>query len=206
MAEIIERENGPLIVKGLASMTDTDGAPLELKPVRALCRCGHSKNKPFCDGSHNSNGFQSRDGKPAGRDRLIAYEGADVTVFFNPRVCSHAAECGRIAINIFDANKRPWVEPDNGTVDQVTAAITACPSGALTMSETSGVPEHRVAARAEIEVQKDGPYWVTGIAPPTGLQGIGMTDRKYVLCRCGLSGNKPYCDGSHRDAGWRDDV
>ena len=59
------------------------------------------------------------------------------------------------------------------------------------MSETSGVPEHRVAARAEIEVQKDGPYWVTGIAPPTGLQGIGMTDRKYVLCRCGLSGNKP---------------
>ena len=88
MAEIIERENGPLIVKGLASMTDTDGAPLELKPVRALCRCGHSKNKPFCDGSHNSNGFQSRDGKPAGRDRLIAYEGADVTVFFNPRVCS----------------------------------------------------------------------------------------------------------------------
>ncbi len=204
MAEIIERENGPLIVKGLAPMTGTDGAPVEIKPVRALCRCGHSKNKPFCDNSHVEAGFQSRGGKPAGRDRLIAYEGADVTVYFNPRVCSHAAECGRLAVHIFDDKKRPWVQPDEGTVDQVEAVITACPSGALTMSETSGVPQHRVGDRAQIEVQKNGPYWVTGIALPTGLQGEAMSDQKYVLCRCGLSGNKPYCDGSHRDAGWRD--
>ena len=83
--------------------------------------------------------------------------------------------------------------------------VRACPSGALTMSETSGVPEHRIAERAEIVVQKDGPYWVTGIAPPGGLAGEAASMEKYVLCRCGLSGNKPYCDGSHRDKSWSDE-
>ena len=48
---IEERENGPLVVKGLKSMKGTDGNDVEVKPVMALCRCGASKSKPFCDGS-----------------------------------------------------------------------------------------------------------------------------------------------------------
>ena len=112
---IAEIENGSLLAKGITSMRGEDGREIELKPVMALCRCGHSKRKPFCDNSHKEFGFRSRGGTPAGRDRIISYEGAEVTVTFNPRLCSHAAECARIAENIFDARVRPWIQPDNAT-------------------------------------------------------------------------------------------
>jgi CDGSH-type Zn-finger protein len=205
MAEIIERENGPLVVKGVESFRHVRGAEIQAKPVMALCRCGHSANKPFCDGSHKKAEFQSSGGEPEGLDRLFKYKGQEVTVYYNPMVCSHAAECLRIARNVFDTDKRPWVRPDEGTLDQVTAVITACPSGALTLSPPSGTPEHRVSSdRAQIEVQRHGPYWVTGVDPPAKPNGAAMTGEKYALCRCGLSGNKPFCDGSHRDTKWRD--
>ncbi|MGR3289725.1 MAG: CDGSH iron-sulfur domain-containing protein [Paracoccaceae bacterium] len=196
---IEERENGPLIAKGITSIRGDDGADLPVKPVMALCRCGHSKNKPFCDGSHKSAEFQSRGGNPAGRDRLITYEGAEISITYNPRLCSHAAECARIAGNIFDTTASPWVQLDNGTVDEVKAVVAACPSGAFALA--SG--DHIMPDRAEIVVEKNGPYWVTGPVIEGISAGEGASGAKYVLCRCGLSGNKPYCDGSHRDAGWK---
>lgn len=195
---IAERANGPFLAKNISSFVGDDGSDLETKAVMALCRCGHSKNKPFCDGSHKTAGFQSRGGKPAGRDRLISYEGAQVTVTFNPRLCSHAAECARLAGHIFDETKRPWIIPDNGTVAEIEAVITACPSGALAITSQA----HRIPDRAEITVEKNGPYWVTGPKLEAQSSGEGASLEKYVLCRCGLSGNKPYCDGSHKDAGW----
>lgn len=202
-AKIKERENGPLVVSGVSSMSGAEG-PIEVKPVMALCRCGGSRNKPFCDGSHNRNGFESRGGTPAGRDRLIAYTGKEATINYNPLLCSHAAECGRIASDIFNPTQKPWIQPDNGTAADLEAVVTACPSGALSFAAASGV-DHRIdEARAQIVVEKNGPYWVRDIAPPTLERAEGAADGKYVLCRCGLSGNKPYCDGSHRDAKWRD--
>ncbi len=199
---IEERENGPLVIKDLKSMTGPDGAEIDCKPVMALCRCGQSANKPFCDGSHKEAGFQSRGGTPAGRDRLISYEGAAVTVTYNPMLCSHAAECGRLAPHIFNPEQKPWIQPDNGTIEEVEAVIRSCPSGALALADD---PHHLMAERAEITVEKNGPYWVTGPESPVDFHGEGASAEKFVLCRCGLSGNKPYCDGSHRDAGWKDD-
>ncbi|MEC7963469.1 MAG: (4Fe-4S)-binding protein, partial [Pseudomonadota bacterium] len=127
------RPNGPLVVKGVTRMTGPDGAEVEVKEVMALCRCGQSKSKPFCDGSHVAAGFDDALGKPAGRDRLIAYEGAEATVTYNPMLCSHAAECGRLASHIFNPAQKPWVQPDKGTVDEVRAVVAACPSGALAL-------------------------------------------------------------------------
>ena len=198
-----ERENGPLIVKHAKRMVGSDGQEIEVKEVMALCRCGASKNKPFCDGSHNEIGFESRGGEPAGRDRLIAYEGAEVSVTYNPMLCSHAAECGRIASNIFNPAQKPWVQPDNGTADEVRAVVAACPSGALALG-TAEDREHMAEDRAQITIEKNGPYWVLDVDAPVPPQGEGMSERKYVLCRCGKSGNKPFCDGTHRDAGWKD--
>lgn len=202
---IEERENGPLLVRNLRTMVLADGTTPEIKPVRALCRCGGSKNKPFCDGSHKENGFKSRGGEPQGKDRLHSYTGEDISIFYNPRLCSHAAECVRRARHIFDPKKRPWVQLDQGSVEEVEAVVQACPSGALTISNDQNEPVHRVESGApQIRVQKNGPLWVNGIAPPGEPGGQSASDQKYVLCRCGLSGNKPYCDGSHLDARWKD--
>jgi len=193
------RENGPLVAMNLSSMKGADGHEIPVKPKMVLCRCGNSKNKPFCDGSHKKAGFQSSGGTPAGRDRLIAYEGAEVSVTYNPLLCSHAAECGRIAGHIFNPEQKPWVQPDKGSVHEVEAVVAACPSGALALPG----PEHHFADRADIEVEPNGPYWVTGVPIDAPAAGVGASPDKYVLCRCGLSGNKPYCDGSHRDKGWK---
>lgn len=203
MPKIEERENGPLMAKNIRRMVGPDGEEIAVKPAMALCRCGHSKNKPFCDGSHKDAGFQSRGGEPAGKDRLLTYAGEEAVVTFNPRICSHAAECGRIASHIFNPEERPWVQPDKGTRAEVEEVVAACPSGALALKRPDGAREHRMPDRCDITVEKDGPYWVHAVTPPAGAQAEGMSSRKYVLCRCGLSGNKPYCDGTHRDEGWK---
>ncbi|MDU8927879.1 CDGSH iron-sulfur domain-containing protein [Alisedimentitalea sp. MJ-SS2] len=201
---IEERENGPLVIKGLHRMVGPDGTEVNVKPVMALCRCGASRSKPFCDGSHAETGFESRGGTPAGRDRLITYEGAEVSVSYNPLLCSHAAECGRLASHIFNPAQKPWVQPDKGNADEVRAVVSACPSGALALAGEGRV-EHLTAARAEVQIEKNGPYWVLDVTAPVEPSNEGASTRKYVLCRCGKSGNKPFCDGTHRDAGWRDD-
>lgn len=197
------RENGPFVVTDLTSLRAADGQEIECKPVMALCRCGGSKNKPFCDGSHKENGFQSRGGKPAGRDRLVIYKGAQASVSYNPMLCSHAAECERLASNIFNEKQRPWVQPDNGTVEQVRLVVAGCPSGALALATEDG-PEHLFGERPQIRIEENGPYWVQDVPAPVPPQGTGMSERKYVLCRCGLSGNKPFCDGTHKDKGWKE--
>jgi CDGSH-type Zn-finger protein len=56
------RENGPLLVQGLVKVVDYLGNEFVIPPGKdniAMCRCGHSKNKPFCDGSHRQVGFQA---------------------------------------------------------------------------------------------------------------------------------------------------
>lgn len=205
--KIEERENGPLVVRGVTRMVGPDGAEVAVKPVMALCRCGASKTKPFCDGAHKDIGFDHRaGGKPEGPDRVFTYDGAEVSVTFNPRLCSHAAECGRIAKAIFNPSQKPWVQPDNGTRAEVEAVVAACPSGALKLAEGDATGPDLFAARAEITVQRNGPYWVQNLPSPVPPEGKGMSVRKFVLCRCGQSGAKPYCDGSHRDRGWRDDA
>lgn len=62
------RNNGPLLVEGAFTLVDADGNPFPLNPAKpaiALCRCGASKNKPFCDGAHNACGFQGAEKAPA---------------------------------------------------------------------------------------------------------------------------------------------
>jgi len=207
-AKIETRENGPLIAKNLTRVVAADGSEIEVKEVMALCCCGASKNKPFCDGSHNEVGFDSAPGTPDGRDRLITYSGAEISVTYNPMLCSHAAECVRLAEKVFDPEQKPWIQPDNGSAEDVRAVIAACPSGALALALEDGVG-HLFNERAEVSIEKNGPYWVQNIGAPDGTKdnrGVGASAEKYVLCRCGKSGNKPYCDGTHRDAGWRDDT
>ena len=60
-SKVIVRNNGPLRIEGEISLVDQEGRAFGLggRSVISLCRCGHSANKPFCDGSHNKAGFAS---------------------------------------------------------------------------------------------------------------------------------------------------
>lgn len=204
-APVIEqRENGPLVIKHLSNFVDHEGNEIETKPVMALCRCGQSKNKPFCDGSHKEAGFPSANETENPAGRVFSYEGSKVTVYFNKLLCSHAAECGRHAPAIFNVEQKPWVQPDEGSVASVEEVIHACPSGALTYSEPGGKARHLVGDEVRIRVERHGPYQVRNVKIDGAQFAESAAEEKFVLCRCGLSKNKPFCDGTHLDEEWRD--
>lgn len=203
--------NGPLKVE-VPNLLDDRGYEIETGATAFLCRCGKSKDKPFCDGSHKAAGFSSEEGVTNTRNKAIAYEGevegVAVTVSYTPMLCSHAAECQRLHKSVFDPSKRPWIQPENGTLAGLRAVVFACPSGALRLSEGAEAEPVQLgpdAGASELRVTKDGPYAVRGAALEAEFNGAGASTEKYVLCRCGHSGNKPFCDGSHRDAGWNDE-
>ncbi len=59
--------NGPLLVEGEIKLVDPKGGEFQVsadKPAIALCRCGHSANRPFCDGAHKAAGFEANDTAP----------------------------------------------------------------------------------------------------------------------------------------------
>jgi len=207
--KIALREDGPLVVSDPPILRHHGGAEIETKDVAALCRCGLSANKPFCDGAHREN-FTSAPDHSKIRNAEITYsgtvEGQDVTIAYTPVLCSHAGECSRRAASVFKPSEKPWVQPENGKLAEILDVMAACPSGALRISVGGTAPHHLTRGTAEIEVEQHGPYHVRNVPLEAEFNGVGASQAKYVLCRCGLSKNKPFCDGTHYDAGWRDDA
>lgn len=208
--KITPRDDGPFVVTAPPNLRDPVGEEIETGDVVALCRCGQSKNKPFCDGSHNEAGFTSAPDHRKIRNTEVKYagvvEGQDVTVSYTPVLCSHAGECSRLAKAVFKPSEKPWVQPENGTLEDIAAVLAACPSGALRMSIGDQTPQHLTTGEVEISIQKHGPYWIKNIPLEAEFNGVGASQAKYVLCRCGQSKNKPFCDGTHYDVKWRDDA
>ena len=60
-----------------------------------------------------------------------AYDGKEIRVFWNPDLCQHAAECFRGSRAVFDVGRRPWIDPNAASYDEIAAIIDRCPSGAL---------------------------------------------------------------------------
>ncbi|HAM02704.1 MAG TPA: hypothetical protein DCQ30_10850 [Acidimicrobiaceae bacterium] len=65
-----------------------------------------------------------------------SFEGRDVTVSFDPEVCQHSGNCVRGLAAVFDANRKPWIDPDGASVEEVIAQVGRCPSGALRIEPT----------------------------------------------------------------------
>ncbi len=189
-------DNGPFKVTGLENFTNSKGDTLETKPAMFLCRCGGSANKPFCDGTHKTNGFSSAKVTDGSSDRRDDYAGKEITVHDNRGICSHAGYCSDRLASVFKLGTEPWIDPDGASPDEIAAAAKRCPSGAL--SHSIGGTERRDQDREPaIMVSKDGPYDVTGSVEIGEPRAEGASEEHYTLCRCGGSKNKPFCDGTH---------
>jgi CDGSH-type Zn-finger protein len=171
----------------------------------ALCRCGRSHTKPFCDGTHAKVNFidQKHDDRMA--DRRDDYAGTAITIHDNRSVCAHAGHCTKQLKSVWRMGVEPWIDADGARSEAIIATIRQCPSGAL--SYTLGSVKHREQeGPPAIQVAKDGPYYVSGgVVLETESWGEGVTREHYALCRCGHSKNKPFCDGSHWSAKFTDD-
>ena len=208
--KITLRENGPLVVSAPPMLRDPAGSEIVTGEVAALCRCGKSQKKPYCDGSHTAAGFTSAPDHSNIRNNKIQYtgvvDGHKVTISYTPVLCSHAGECSRLAKSIFNPSKTPWITPENGSLEDVTSVLGACPSGALRVSIGEQSPHHLISADVDIKIEEHGPYRVKNVPLEAEFNGVGASHAKYVLCRCGHSKNKPFCDGTHYDVKWRDDA
>jgi CDGSH-type Zn-finger protein len=101
---------------------------------------------------------------------------------------------------VFDVNRRPWIEIDAVPPDQIAAAVRRCPTGAL--SFTSDTITDELPDRAEMRPIRGGPLVVRGEVELVDSEGNVCIETRVTLCRCGNSGNQPYCDNSHRTDGF----
>jgi hypothetical protein len=89
--------------------------------------------------------------------------------------------------------------------ERMQRMVELCPSGRLAWVASADAPEHEPDYAPAIAVWRNGPYFVRGGVPVVGADGEPYEVRnRQSLCRCGQSGNKPFCDGSHRVVGFRD--
>jgi CDGSH-type Zn-finger protein len=221
--KIVVSKDGPYKVTGDVPLSmqvitpNSEGLSWEWKEAKefdvrgdySLCRCGRSKNKPFCDGSHTRirfDGTETASRKPYVRQAEV-FDGPTMTLRDDEELCAFARFC--------DPGGKIWGLI--GQTDDPEARKLAireannCPGGRLVVSdkETGKVVERRLPQ--SIGVVEDpalgcsGPLWVRGGITIESADGTPYEVRNRVaLCRCGASVNKPFCNGSHASIGFRD--
>jgi len=208
--------NGPYLVTNAANLYDWLGQVVPVRPQIALCRCGGSRIKPLCDGTHARIGFTDAKDPDRVPDRRDTYVGQQVTILDNRGTCQHSGFCTDRLATVFHLRGEPFVTPSGGRMDEIIRAVRDCPSGALSYAidgeeARDEVDYHGKRAQA-IEVSRDGPYRITGGIPLIDSKGEdvvrneGASREHYALCRCGQSQNKPFCSGMHWYVQFKDPV
>ena len=233
--KIVVIRNGPYLVYGNVPLvrktklvSETNDAiawqkteVIDAEDTYALCRCGKSSTKPFCDGSHTRDfvGTETADPRPTSeRIRIVpgsiyaeegetVLEGAGIVVKRDGYLCMHAAFCvGRI-------ERIPAMmegAADSDVRARIIALIDRCPSGSYMYSLTPDGPDVEADLPVGIAVTEEerglaGSLWVTGDIPVKRSDGEPFETRNRVtLCRCGQSSVKPLCDGTHRKIDFRE--
>ena len=150
----------------------------------------------------------------AEKKQFREYMTEDLIVFWNLSHCSHSGKCTDLLPKAFDMNRRPWVCLEGVDTLDIIRVIDKCPSGALRyeLTENSKIdPDlakgpgwigYKVSEPSIVQIRmvKDGPLLVKGPARVSDSDGNIIREcESMVLCRCGLTKNPPFCDGSHRN-------
>ena len=220
---IVVQKDGPYLVEGDVPLARKDqivseygeplnwrlGETIDTEGEYRLCRCGQSRNKPFCDDSHVGAGFDGTEAADT-RDtaeRQAVKSGTKIVVKRDPHLCMRSGFCMN---RISSVNQMVSHTEDTQVRSHVMAMIDRCPSGSFVYSTEEGGPDVEADLPRQVAVTTEetsdgmvaGPLWVTGNIPVERADGEHLETRNRVtLCRCGRSGRKPLCDGSHRDLG-----
>lgn len=138
---------------------------------------------------------------------LTRFEGEELDVTWDSRLCTRQGECVRAGGDLFVSGRKPWCQPDAAKhTDIVKEVALRCPSGALVALRKNGKPLEQVAVPVnQVVVAPNGPFFVTGqLKIEAAAEDMLGVRHRAALCRCGQSKNKPFCDGSHVEAGFRD--
>lgn len=218
---IVVTKDGPYVVHGHVPLVDKTqivseyGEPLTWKKGKVLdapetydlCRCGRSRYKPFCDVTHalvDFDGTETADTNDTAERQVVYEGGTKIFVRRDYSLCTDSGFCGN---RITDVQEMVPNTDDTQVRAQVMAMIERCPSGSYVYSLKEGEEDiepdlpRQIAVTTEITADGRiaGPLWVTGGIPVERADGQPLEKRNRVtLCCCGLSENKPLCDGTHR--------
>ncbi len=131
------------------------------------------------------------------REIVKEYAKGDFTVIWKPKKCIHSEICVKTLPEVYKPNDKPWIQPENASVEELKSQIDRCPSGALTY-KTQGETPMEEPKMTECSIVENGPLLVSGNLKVILADGTVETKkRSTAFCRCGASENKPYCDGTH---------
>lgn len=132
------------------------------------------------------------------------YETDRIRVHWNSERCIHTAICLKTLPQVFDVRKRPWIEIEAAEADDIAQAIEKCPTGALSYTRLDEFPGEQPPAETTIVPFPHGPLHIRGKVEIRDTKGnLIEAGNRMTLCRCGHSQNPPFCDLSHRKAGFR---
>jgi CDGSH-type Zn-finger protein len=168
----------------------------------ALCRCGHSKKKPFCDGTHAKIGFDGSEtaNRAPYLDQASGIDGPELMLTDAESLCAFARFC--------DPNGKVWAQVARSDEPKVRAMflrqVNDCPSGRLVAWDKASKKPIEGKLPVSIGLIEDpaekcsGPIWLRGGITLIAADGFEYETRNRVtVCRCGQSRNKPFCDGTH---------
>lgn len=137
------------------------------------------------------------------RPMTMRYSNGEVTIVWKHHLCIHAGNCARGLASVFKPREKPWIDPQGASAEAIVAQVAQCPSGALSIEypEKPNTTDMENNNLTRVTVTDKGPYLVKGTFVFVDKDGKEETkEGNIALCRCGLSKNKPFCDGAHRSS------